>query len=135
MQARSIRIVFDEKPISKQKGYTTAYRYSKQGRRYPGVVQTEDYKAFKLAAGLRAKAEAVKQGWGYPRTCHLAFFGYFFCPKGVRSQDLSDNAFSGYLDAFEGILYENDRQIVRNYNERIFTKKLIRVEMIFKPFE
>lgn len=126
-----IRLIFDDiKPISKQKGYGLGYHFV-GGRKVPCKFQTVEYKAFKNAAGMIALAESRKQGWNGPKSCEIAVFGYFYCPRSMRGQDLADNAFSGFLDAFEGVIYENDRQITRAYYERHFTREMLRVELVF----
>lgn len=126
-----IRLIFDDiKPISKQKGYRLGFHYV-NGKKVPCSYQTDEYKVFKHAMGMLALAECRKQRWNGPRTSEIAVFGYFYCPRGVRSQDLADNAFSGFLDAFEGVVYDNDRRIIRAYYERHFTRKMLRVEFVF----
>lgn len=126
-----IRLIFDNlKPISKQKGYELGYRWIR-GRRVMTKYMSQDYQSFKTAVGLLAKAEARKQHWIPQNSQDLGVQGYFFCPKKVRAQDVADNAFSGFLDAFQGILYANDAQIIRAYYERIRTKAMMRVELVF----
>lgn len=126
-----IRLIFDDiKPISKQKGYELGYRWIK-GKRCMTKYKSQEYAAFKQAIGLMAQAECRKQRWNGPRTTELAVFGYFYCPRKVRAQDIADNAFSGFLDAFEGVVYDNDKRIIRAYYERHFTRKMLRVELNF----
>lgn len=130
-----LRLIFDDwKFIAKQNGYELGWRWL-NGRRKMTKYQKQEYIAFKQAAGLFARNEVRKQGWGVPRTCQMAVFGYFFCPRRVRGHDLSDNAFSGFLDAFQGVIYDDDKRFTVSRFEKIETKKLMRVEFVFMEAE
>jgi Holliday junction resolvase RusA-like endonuclease len=128
---KNVRLVFDGiKPMSKQQGYELGYRWI-NGVRKMTKYQKDAYVAFKHGLGLVARAECRKQGWNGPKSCEIAVCGYFYCPRKARGHDLADNAFSGFLDAFQGIVYDDDKRIVRVHYERIFTDSMMRIELVF----
>jgi len=79
------------------------YRHTRDGRHY---ISPEG-KAFKEKLGWLARAKKVKCT---DQPVELVFVWY--CKKGCRGGDL-DNRLKVILDALEGIVYENDKQVVK----------------------
>jgi Holliday junction resolvase RusA-like endonuclease len=91
------------------------------GRRYLGKEGKEfchEVRRIAVAAGVR------------PLSCDVVFFVYAFRPR--KCGDLS-NLFKNLEDSLEGILYDNDRQIVEHHAYRYDDKDNPRVEVVVRP--
>ena len=89
------------------------WRHTKQGRHYI----SQEGREFKEKLQWMAKAKRVKTT-NEPVEQHL----YWYCKKQCNGVDL-DNRLKVVLDALEGIVYKNDRQVVRIIAEKIIETK------------
>ncbi len=79
------------------------YRHTRDGRHYI----SQEGKAFKERLGWMARAKKVECT---DQPVELVFIWY--CKKGCRGGDI-DNRLKVILDALEGIVYKNDKQVVK----------------------
>ena len=89
------------------------YRHTKQGHHYI----SKEGRDFKEKLSWLAKAKKV-QPTSEPVELHL----YWYCKKACNGGDL-DNRLKVVLDALEGIIYKNDKQVVRISAEKIMGAK------------
>jgi len=96
-------------------------------------ILTKEAKDWQIDAGYRAVYAKRKQGWSLCRNEWLVMELYFFFPNRLMRD--SPNMLKVLLDAFEGILYENDRYILPRIMEVMYDKDNPRLEIYLKRKE
>ena len=90
-------------------------------------ILTKEAKDWQVDAGYRAIYAKRKQGWSLSQDEWLVMELYFFFPNRLMRD--SHNMLKVLLDAFEGILYANDRYVLPRIMEVMYDKQDPRLEI------
>jgi len=103
------QLIFEIEIEGKIPSVNRYWRHTRQGHHYI----SQEGREFKEKLQWMAKAKKVKPT-SEPVDLHL----YWYCKKTCNGGDL-DNRLKVVLDALEGIVYKNDKQVVRIRAEKI----------------
>jgi crossover junction endodeoxyribonuclease RusA len=106
-----------------------AYANNRKGQR----ILTATAKVWVSTAGCIARAEARKQGWKCSQGVKLVMEIWVYWPDNKRRD--TNNLFKLMCDAFEGVLYDDDRYVLPRAMDYSVDKKNPRVEYVVREWE